>query len=491
MRRTPLLFRREETHSGPHTRYFCVKGVPGIVVERESREVGVGGGGGSRVASGASRRDDISGLTGKRFTAIIMFDIKSAENGACVMYVKRHAEAAVARLSKMFGAVLVAGPRQVGKTTMLERMIGGAGRVTLDDPIMRAAAEQSSGTFFKDNPPPVFVDEVQKAPALFEQIKLILDRDKKKGQFYLGGSQQFRMMKGVSESLAGRIGPVTLLGLSLRERAGVSFDEQFLPTDGYLAARAKEKTEIAYGDVWNIIHRGSMPELVCNTDYEWGLFYGAYVNTYIERDVKELTGVSDAVKFTNFMVAAAASVGQLLNLTSLARAVGISVPTAERWLSALVASNIVYLLRPYSNDITKRVVKTPKLYFLDTGLAAYLTRWTTPDVLKNGAMAGAFFETFVLSEIVKSYYNRGVSDPPLYFYRDKDMCEIDLLIEDGGTLYPVEIKKHADPQKRDVAAFGKLENIPEMKRGAGGVVCLYDRVVSLTETDKVIPVGYL
>ena len=183
---------------------------------------------------------------------------------------------------------------------------------------MRAAAEQSSGTFFKDNPPPVFVDEVQKAPGLFEQIKLILDRDKKKGQFYLSGSQQFRMMKGVSESLAGRIGPVTLLGLSLRERAGVSFDEQFLPTDGYLVARAKEKTEIAYGDVWNIIHRGSMPELVCNPDYEWGLFYGAYVNTYIERDVKELTGVGDAVKFTNFMVAAAASVGQLLNLTSLA-----------------------------------------------------------------------------------------------------------------------------------------------------------------------------
>ena len=190
-------------------------------------------------------------------------------------------------------------------------------------------------------------------------------------------------------------------------------------------------------------------------------------------------------------MAAAASVGQLLNLTSLARAVGISVPTAERWLSVLVASNIVYLLRPYSNNITKRVVKTPKLYFLDTGLAAYLTRWTTPDVLKNGAMAGAFFETFVLSEIIKSYYNRGISDPPLYFYRDKDMCEIDLLIEDGGTLYPVEIKKHADPQKRDVAAFGKLENIPDMKRGAGGVVCLYDRVVSLTETDKVIPVGYL
>lgn len=407
------------------------------------------------------------------------------------MYISRHAERTVAKLSKMFGAILVAGPRQVGKTTMLDQITNGLNRATLDDPIMRAAAEEQGGSFFLDNPPPVFVDEIQKAPALFEQIKLYLDRDRKKGQFYLCGSQQFRMMKGVSESLAGRIGLVTLLGFSMRERQSVAFDRPFIPTEEYFAARKVGKTDVGYADVWNMIHRGSMPELANNPDYDWRLFYSSYVSTYIERDVKELSEIGDTVKFTNFMVATAASVGQLLNLTSLARDVGISVPTAERWLSILVASNIVYLLQPYSNNILKRVVKTPKLYFLDTGLAAYLTKWTTPDVLKNGAMAGAFFENFVLSEIIKSYYNQGVTEPPLYFYRDKDMNEIDLLIEDDGTLYPIEIKKNADPHKRDISAFQKLDNIPSMKRGTGGVICLYDKLISLSETDKVIPINYL
>ena len=407
------------------------------------------------------------------------------------MYIRRHAENTVSKLSKMFGAVLVAGPRQVGKTTMLDRITVGFNRATLDDPIIRSTAEEQSGTFFLDNPPPVFIDEIQKVPALFEQIKLYLDRDRKKGQFYLCGSQQFRMMKGVSESLAGRIGLVTLLGVSMRERQSVAFDLPFIPTDEYFIARKAETVDIGYADVWNMIHRGSMPELVDNQDYDWRLFYGAYVNTYIERDVKELSEIGDTVKFANFMVATAACIGQLLNLTSLARDVGISVPTAERWLSILVASNIVYLLQPYSNNILKRVVKTPKLYFLDTGLAAYLTKWTTSDVLKNGAMAGAFFENFVLSEIIKSYYNQGITEPPLYFYRDKDMNEIDLLIEDGGTLYPIEIKKHADPHKKDISAFQKLDNIPNMKRGTGGVICFYDKPISLSDTDKVIPIGYI
>ena len=329
----------------------------------------------------------------------------------------------------MFGAVLVAGPRQVGKTTMLERLTSNIGYVTLDDPIVRTSAEEESGTFFKDNPPPVFVDEIQKAPALFEQIKLYLDRERKKGQFFMCGSQQFKMMKGVIESLAGRIGLVTLLGFSLREAYGIECDTPFLPTEEYFAERKGQLADISYDDVWNRIHRGSMPELHDNPDFNWQMFYGAYVRTYIDRDVRELSEIGDTVKFTKFMVAAAASAGQLLNLTSLARDVGISQPTAERWLSILVASNIVYLLQPYSNNITKRAIKTPKLYFLDTGLAAYLTKWNTPDVLKNGAMAGAFFESFVVSEIIKSYYNKGILEPPIYFYRDKDMNEIDLLIE--------------------------------------------------------------
>lgn len=407
------------------------------------------------------------------------------------MYIKRHAEKTVRELSKMFGAVLVAGPRQVGKTTMLAKVTDGMNYATLDDPILRASAEEQSGTFFKDNPPPVFVDEIQKAPMLFEQIKLILDRERKKGQFFMCGSQQFKMMKGVSESLAGRIGLVNLLGFSQRETHGIELDIPFLPTDEFFNERKKQLADIPYEAVWNVIHRGAMPELHDNPDFNWQMFYGAYVRTYIERDVRELSEIGDTVKFTKFMVAAAASTGQLLNIASLARDVGVSQPTADRWLSILVASNIVYLLQPYSNNITKRAVKTPKLYFLDTGFAAYLTRWNTPDVLKNGAMAGAFFESFVVSEIVKSYYNRGILELPLYFYRDKDMNEIDLLIEENGTLYPLEIKKHADPQKKDMDAFALLDKIPGIRRGSGGVICLYDKLITLSGNDRVIPIQYL
>lgn len=406
-------------------------------------------------------------------------------------YIKRHAEATVEKLAKMFGAVLVAGPRQVGKTTMLQQITGEMNYVTLDDMIIRVAAQEESSTFFKDNPPPVFVDEIQKAPVLFEQIKMLIDKSKKKGQFFICGSQQFQMMKGVSESLSGRVGLLTLLGLSLRERYGIHDDTPFLPTEEYFAGRKKQLPDISYDDVWNNIHRGSMPELCGNPDFDWQMYYGAYVRTYIERDVRDLSEVGDAVKFTRFMTAVAASTGQLVNLASIAHDVGISQPTADRWLSILTASNIVYLLKPYSNNITKRAIKTPKLYFLDTGLAAYLTKWNTAEVLKNGAMAGAFFESFVISEIIKSYYNKGIVDPPLYFYRDKDMNEIDLLIEQDGALYPLEIKKHADPQKKDIVAFDMLDKIPDIKRGSGGVICLYDNLITLKGDDRVIPVQYL
>ncbi|HQA60589.1 MAG TPA: ATP-binding protein [Tepidanaerobacteraceae bacterium] len=407
------------------------------------------------------------------------------------MYIKRHAEDAVSKLSKMFGAVLVTGPRQVGKTTMLKKVAEHAAYITLDDPLLLATAVEQSGTFFKDNPPPVFIDEIQYAPNLFSHIKIMIDRDKKKGQFFMSGSQQFHMMKNVSESLAGRLGLLTLLGLSMREKQGVSISDPFLPTDDYFTSRRQNIKNLSYDDVWYNIHRGSMPELYVNKDFDWQMFYGAYVKTYIERDVRELTQVGDEVKFLRFMTVAASQIGQLLNLASLARDVGISQSTAERWMSILVTSNIVYLLKPYSNNITKRMVKTPKLYFLDTGLAAYLTKWITPDVLKNGAMAGAFFENFVIAEIIKSYYNKGILEPPLYFYRDKNMNEIDLLIEYNGILYPLEMKKHADPNKRDIAAFSQLDKIPSVKRGPGGVICMYDNLITLKDNDRVIPVKYL
>jgi len=407
------------------------------------------------------------------------------------MYIERHIEQAIHMVSKMFGAVLVTGPRQVGKTTMLKTVVQDTTYITLDDPILLRSAVEEPGTFFKSAPPPVFVDEIQYAPNLFPYIKMILDSERKKGQFYLSGSQQFKMMKNVSESLAGRLGILNLLGLSLREIEGVCFCESFIPTDEYFALRRAAQSKTSYKDIWKMIHRGGMPELIANPDYDWRTFYGAYTRTYIERDVRELTQIGDEVKFLTFMAVVSSHTSQLLNLASIARDVGISQPTAERWLSVLVASNLVYLLSPYFTNVNKRAIKTPKLYFLDTGLAAYLTRWYTPEVLESGAMAGAFFETFVISEVIKSHYNAGVLDLPLYFYRDRDGNEIDLLIERNGTLYPIEIKKHADPDKRDVHAFAILDRLHGIKRGSGGVVCMYDHLITLKGEDKVIPINFL
>ena len=407
------------------------------------------------------------------------------------MFIRRHADEAINKLASMFGAVLVSGARQVGKTTLLKEVTGNIRYVTFDDKAQLLAAREQSTTFLKDNPSPVFIDEVQYAPNLFPEIKIAIDQLKRKGQFYLSGSQQFEMMKNISESLAGRVGILTLMGLSLRELYGVSFSEPFLPTDQFYQLRSKDKASIDYTEVWSIIHRGSFPELCAHPDFDWQMFFASYVKTYIECDVRALTQVADELKFMRFMTVAASRTGQLLNLDSMARDVGISQSTAERWLSILVTSNLVYLLAPYYNNITKRTVKTPKLYFLDTGLAAYLTRWNTPDVLKHGAMAGAFFETFIIAEVMKSYTNKGILDIPFYFYRDRDGKEIDLLIENGGTLYPLEIKKHADPSASDVKQFSLLDRIPGISRGSGGLICLYDDFVPLSEHDKAIPIAML
>jgi predicted AAA+ superfamily ATPase len=407
------------------------------------------------------------------------------------MYLKRHAEESILKLAKMFGAVLVTGPRQVGKTTLLGKVALGFKYVTLDDKLILANAKTDSMAFFKDNKPPIFVDEIQYAPELFPQIKLFIDQSKKKGQFYLTGSQRFEMMKNVTESLAGRLGILTLHGLSLRERFGANCSEPFLPTDDYFAKRGGAGDDIAYDAVWEAIHRGAMPELALNDDFDWEMFYSSYVKTYIERDVSQLIQVGDEIKFINFLTVAASRTGQLLNLSSMSRDIGVSQPTVDRWLSVLVNSGIVHLLRPFHPNFTKRTVKTPKLYFLDTGLAAYLTRWNTVDSLKNGAMAGAFFESFVISEIIKSYYNNGKLDLPIYFYRDSDMNEIDLIIESNSTLYPIEIKKRIEVNVSDIKNFHLIDKISNYKRGQGGVICFYNNLISLQGNDYIIPINYL
>ena len=403
-------------------------------------------------------------------------------------YIKRHAEKVMGAQEKMFKVLLITGARQVGKTTMLRNLKPNVNYLTLDDKILNDNAVSDPNMFLKSNPSPLIIDEIQYAPDLLRYIKINVDNNEKKAQYYLTGSQQFNLMKDVTESLAGRVGILNLLGLSLREIENCQFNEPFLPTKEYLNSREKGKMNISVDKIWEIIHKGSMPAL-----YEENgnpeLYYSMYVSTYIERDVRNLTQVGDTLSFLKFMTALASRIGQLLNLNSVANEVGITITTAQRWLSILVTSNIVYILEPYYNNIMKRAVKTPKVYFLDTGLAAYLTRWSNKDVLQNGNMAGNFFENFVIVEILKSYYNHGELQPPLYFYRDKEKREIDLLIEQNGKLFPIEIKKSASPTKEMIKNFSVLENIGEI--GEGAIICMYDKVQNLDEKNRISPYNYL
>lgn len=403
-------------------------------------------------------------------------------------YIKRLAENVIKKQEKMFKTILVTGARQVGKTTMLKNIKSDVSYITLDDIILNQSATEDPELFLKSNKPPIIIDEIQYAPSLLRYIKIAVDGSDKKAQFYLTGSQQFNLMKDVSESLAGRIGILNLLGLSLREIKRIDFNEQFIPTEQYLENRKKYNSSISYDEIWDIIHKGSMPALY-QKESDFDMFYSGYVSTYIERDVRNLTQVGDTLSFLKFMIALASRIGQLLNLNSVANEVGISLPTAQRWLSILVSSNIVYLLEPYYNNIMKRAVKTPKIYFLDTGLVSYLTKWKNKDVLESGSMAGNFFENFVIVEIIKSYYNTGELRPPIYFYRDKDKREIDLIIEQNGKLYPIEIKKSANPSKDMIENFKVLDKVKEV--GEGAIICMYNRIYNLDEKNKVIPFNYL
>lgn len=428
-------------------------------------------------------------MTKDKKTTIIILNIKIVEKEASnLKYIKRSAENVIKKQEKIFKAILVTGARQVGKTTMLKNLKSSINYITLDDMILNQSAKEDPNLFLKSNKKPLIIDEIQYAPGLLRYIKIEIDEIEEKAMFYLTGSQQFHLMKDVSESLAGRIGILNLLGLSLREIKEVDFHEPFIPTEKYLREREKYNKEISYSEIWDIIHKGTMPALY-QEENDFEMFYSMYVNTYIERDVRNLTQVGDTLTFLKFMTALASRIGGLLNLNTVANEVGISVPTAQRWLSILVSSNIVYLLEPYYNNIMKRAVKTPKIYFFDTGLVSYLTRWKDKDVLESGNMAGNFFENFVIVEIIKSYYNNGELRPPLYFYRDKEKKEIDLIIEQNGKLHPIEIKKSANPNKDMISNFKVLEKVGEV--GTGGIICMYDKMINLDEKNRVIPYRYL
>ncbi|MGN0343206.1 MAG: ATP-binding protein [Roseburia sp.] len=417
-------------------------------------------------------------------------------------YIKREIEDIIQQSSVNFKTILVTGARQTGKSTLIKHLFPEIKGVSFDDPFMEEQAKMNPDMFMMLNEPPIFFDEIQYVPSLFRYIKISCDSHNERGLYYLSGSQPFRLMEMVSDSLAGRVAVIEMTPLSLREMMKSGCEKPFLPTMEYIKERKKGAKNPE--NIWKIIHRGGYPEMQ-NEQMDWGMFFSSYIKTYLERDVRELAAVQDLDAFRRFMVACAARTGQMLNYSNIATEVGKDANTIKNWVSILEASGIVYLLEPFSNSALKRVIKTPKMYFRDTGLAAYLTRWLSPETLANGAMSGEFFETFVISEILKSYSNRGLDYRYFVsYYRGKDKrrikkngdvvqeeAEIDLIIEQDGILYPIEIKQNSNVTADMTSAFRVLDEIPEKKRGMGAVICMCPMPGALRENVLQIPYWYI
>ena len=402
------------------------------------------------------------------------------------MYIIRTLEKHIDKLSKQFKVILVTGARQVGKSTLLKHCDSKRNYVTLDDYREREMAINDPELFLQRHKAPLIIDEIQYAPNILSYIKIAVDNSKEKGQYWLTGSQQFHMMKNVTESLAGRVAIIDLKGLSLKETDNLE-QVSFLPTMNYIENARKNSKNHDLIDIYDRIWRGSYPEVNTNSDTDWETFYKSYLRTYIERDIKDLNAVKNEMDFLKFLKVLAARTGQMLNYTDISSEVGVSVPTIKSWVSILVSSNIVYLLQPYYSNLNKRIVKTPQIYFLDTGLCSYLTNWDNPQVLESGAMSGAIFETYVISEIIKSYVHN-IKEPPIYYYRDKDKKEIDIIIEKNGKLYPVEIKKSTNPDKSAIKHFSVIS---EDRLGDGAVICLVKEDYPITKKVNAIPINYI
>lgn len=430
---------------------------------------------------------------------------------------KRTLSKLIAEVNRTFPVLLLTGPRQIGKTTLLE-MCQESERayVTLDDFDQRELARTDPRLFLQSHPHPLIIDEIQYAPELFSAIKIIVDREKKPGLFWITGSQKFSLSKGISESLAGRVAIVDMLGLSQAELQGRPETSPFLPTGSWIECRRSqiEKVDLLE-DVYEGIWRGSFPALwqapslasnkveqstniqcedrlkrpkqesLVNRD----LFYKSYIQTYIQRDVREIVNITDDLAFSRFLAVVAARTGQLINFSDIGRDVDIDHKTVKSWLSVLERSGLVYLLQPYFNNLTKRVVKSPKIYFLDTGLFSYLTGWPTAQSLEIGAISGAILESYIFAEILKSYWHSGQM-ARFYFYRDTDQQEIDLLIETGEALYPIEFKKTARPSKTASRHFKVLEKFGKTV-GPGAVLCFVEEPVAVSREVTAIPIGYL
>ena len=385
---------------------------------------------------------------------------------------------------------------------MLKTLFPDKKYVPIDDPFIEDQANENPNMFMMLNSPPVIYDEVQRAPGLFRYIKIKCDECDERGLFCLSGSQPLELMESASESLSGRVSIIEMSGLSLREIQGSSFNEPFVPTMEYIQTRSAEATMPE--SIWDIIHRGSYPELQ-NPEVEWSAFFSSYVKTYLERDVRKLSAVQDLNDFRRFMVAVAARTGQMLNYANIADEISKDAATVKKWISILEASGIIYLLEPYTPSVLKKAIKTPKVYFRDTGLAAYLTRWLTPEALAYGAMSGAMFETFAISEILKSYSNRGIDYRYcVSYYRGRDKkkvrrdgqeyeteSEIDLIIEENGVLYPIEIKQSAKVTADEASAFMVLDKVPDKKRGMGAIICSCPQPNLIRENLLQLPVWYI
>jgi predicted AAA+ superfamily ATPase len=401
------------------------------------------------------------------------------------MYIKRQLEQVVLRANELFPVVMVTGPRQVGKTTMLERLAGeGRNYVSLDSLVNRDMAVNEPELFIQRFPPPVLIDEFQYAKELLPYIKIYVDKHKRNGDFWLTGSQMFPMMRQASESLAGRVAVIPMQGLSNSEIEGAPGGAFVGDSDDWLG-RAKARTPRNLKEVYSRIFTGSMPRAYSGA-FDRELFFSSYVDTYLQRDIRDLKQVGDEMAFLRFMAACAARTGGLLNYAGIARDIGISAPTAKQWLSLLVTCGIIVLVEPYFNNALKRIVKSPKMYFMDTGLCAYLTKWDSPETLEVSAMTGQFFETYAVSEVIKSYYNAG-KRPPVFYYRDTDQREIDLVLEANNTLYPFEIKKTASPDRDATRHFEALRGTKK-DVGVGGVICMTDGVYPINKGNYYVPV---
>lgn len=402
-------------------------------------------------------------------------------------YITRELERKFMQMDSFFKVVLVTGARQVGKTTMLRHLAEGTNRtyVTLDDLMARELAQTDPVLFFQTYKPPVLIDEVQHAPQLFERIKLMSDNTEETGQFWLTGSQQYSMMKHVRETLAGRIGILNLYSLSQREKKGVLFDKPLDFSFESLLERQKKLPPNDITDVFEHIWRGGMPQVQTADEEMRQEYFSSYIDTYLMRDVAEAGGITDSAKFMKFLRTCAALTAEQVNYSTLAAAADISEPTAKDWVRILEGLGIVYLLQPYSNNELKRLVKTPKLYFCDTGLCAYLSMWLTRDTLMNGAASGHYYENYVVTELLKNY-SYGKAKANLCYYRDSNAKEIDVFVELNGSVHPLEIKKSASPDRKEVKKYEILDKA-SIPRGSGGIVCMCEKAVPIDEKNSFIP----